>query len=154
MQNKRYYIAYGSNLSVEQMKVRCPDARIAGKSILKDWKLEFRVHATIERCVGSSVPVLVWEISDQDEQSLDRYEGWPVYYRKEEIHVNMTDLLDGSQKEITAMLYLMNDGHSITPPMQGYYDVLDRGYERFGFDRALLKNALTEAKEAAEHELS
>ena len=26
---KRYYIAYGSNLNVEQMRHRCPDARVA-----------------------------------------------------------------------------------------------------------------------------
>lgn len=30
MKNKKYYIAYGSNLSVEQMAYRCPDAKIAG----------------------------------------------------------------------------------------------------------------------------
>lgn len=31
MKNKKYYIAYGSNLSVEQMADRCPDAKIAGQ---------------------------------------------------------------------------------------------------------------------------
>ncbi len=30
MSKMKYYIAYGSNLSVEQMAHRCPDARIAG----------------------------------------------------------------------------------------------------------------------------
>lgn len=30
MNEKKYYIAYGSNLSVEQMAQRCPDARIVG----------------------------------------------------------------------------------------------------------------------------
>ena len=39
MTKKRYYIAYGSNLSVEQMAIRCPDAKIAGMAALKDWKL-------------------------------------------------------------------------------------------------------------------
>ena len=36
MKKKRYYIAYGSNLSVEQMAIRCPDAKIAGMAALKD----------------------------------------------------------------------------------------------------------------------
>lgn len=27
---KRYYLAYGSNLNVRQMKYRCPTAKIAG----------------------------------------------------------------------------------------------------------------------------
>ncbi|MGN1231560.1 MAG: gamma-glutamylcyclotransferase, partial [Anaerotignum sp.] len=30
MQMKKYYIAYGSNLNVRQMKFRCPTARIVG----------------------------------------------------------------------------------------------------------------------------
>ena len=30
---KRYYIAYGSNLNVRQMLMRCPSARIIGTSL-------------------------------------------------------------------------------------------------------------------------
>ncbi|MCD8329913.1 MAG: gamma-glutamylcyclotransferase, partial [Lachnospiraceae bacterium] len=37
MKEKRYYIAYGSNLSVAQMKVRTPDAKIVGTGILYGW---------------------------------------------------------------------------------------------------------------------
>ena len=33
MSKKKYYIAYGSNLSVEQMAVRCPDARVVGNAL-------------------------------------------------------------------------------------------------------------------------
>ena len=32
--SKRYYIAYGSNLSTEQMAFRTPDAKIVGTAIL------------------------------------------------------------------------------------------------------------------------
>lgn len=39
MKNKKYYIAYGSNLSVEQMAYRCPDAKIAGQAVLAGWEL-------------------------------------------------------------------------------------------------------------------
>ena len=42
MKNKKYYIAYGSNLSVEQMSDRCPDAKIAGQAVLTGWELLFR----------------------------------------------------------------------------------------------------------------
>ncbi len=68
--------AYGSNLSVEQMAHRCPGAKIAGMAYLQDWKLVFRYHATIEPCEGRVVPVLIWEIGEQDERSLDMYEGY------------------------------------------------------------------------------
>ena len=33
---KRYYIAYGSNLNIGQMQWRCPDARIIGTAEMKD----------------------------------------------------------------------------------------------------------------------
>ena len=48
MKNKKYYIAYGSNLSVEQMADRCPDAKIVGQAVLAGWELLFRGCATSE----------------------------------------------------------------------------------------------------------
>ena len=63
--SKRYYIAYGSNLSTGQMRYRTPDAKIAGTAVLTGWQLLFRVHATIEPNPEKNTPVLVWEISEQ-----------------------------------------------------------------------------------------
>ena len=62
------YVAYSSNLSVEQMAFRCPNAKIVGTAILKDWQLVFKYHADIVPCKGSNVPVLIWEISKSDEK--------------------------------------------------------------------------------------
>ena len=31
LKNKRIYIVYGSNLNLEQMKYRCPNAKVVGK---------------------------------------------------------------------------------------------------------------------------
>ena len=42
--SKRYYIAYGSNLSTEQMAFRTPDAKIVGKAILYGWQLLFKLQ--------------------------------------------------------------------------------------------------------------
>ena len=149
----RYYIAYGSNLSVWQMEQRCRDARIAGIAMLKDWKLVFRLFATIEPSPGDTVPVLIWEISDMDEESLDRYEGYPHFYYKKELAVTMTDLDGRNPQEITAMVYIMADGTEIGVPAKFYYMILDEGYTRFGFDKDILTNALFDAKEA-EHGIS
>ena len=71
MKNKKYYIAYGSNLSVEQMADRCPDAKIAGQAVLAGWELLFRGCATIAPNPKKNTPVLVWEISERDEGNLD-----------------------------------------------------------------------------------
>ena len=150
---KRYYMAYGSNLSVEQMAVRCPDARIAGIAAVSDWKLVFKIHATIEPCKGRTVPVLIWEISRDDEKSLDLYEGFPSYYCKQDMEVTMTDR-DGKQpRKVKAMVYIMTERHCVRPPTKSYYDVLMEGYERFGFNSYLLELALKEAEEAV-YELS
>ena len=150
---KRYYMAYGSNLSVEHMAVRCPDAKVAGMAALKDWKLVFKIHADIEPCEGRVVPVLVWEISPEDERHLDIYEGYPEYYTKQELEIRMTDLDGHHPKKVTAMVYTMTEGHEVRLPMKGYYDILMEGYERFGFNKYQLRLALEEAKEA-QHEFS
>lgn len=143
----KMYIAYGSNLSVSQMALRCPDAKVAGMAAIKDWKLVFRGCATIEPAEGRVVPVLIWEISERDEQNLDRYEGWPIYYRKEDMTVTMTDLDGKNPQEVTAMVYLMNDGHPLQTPWKSYYDTLEEGYTWFGFNTYLLELALKEARQ-------
>ena len=78
------YIAYGSNMIEEQMAHRCPGAKLIGIGYLTNHRLEFYLHATVEhtRAHGAKVPVAVWEISEADERSLDRYEGFPTYYTK------------------------------------------------------------------------
>ena len=156
MSEKRsYYIAYGSNLSVEQMAIRCPDARIVGMAALKDWKLVFKFHADIVPCEDRVVPVLVWEISERDEQNLDLYEGFPHYYTKRDLEITMTDLDGKNPQQITAMVYTMTGTHqTLRQPNRSYYKVLEEGYRRFGFNPYQLELALNEAKEAMENELS
>lgn len=137
---KRYYIAYGSNLSLQQMKYRCPTAKVVGTSTLKDWRLLFNGPASIERNEGYEVPVLIWDIQPEDEKSLDRYEGYPNYYRKAMLDVEVNG------EKIEAMVYIMNHNGESEPGMT-YYNVLLEGYERFGFDKAILEKALEESRE-------
>lgn len=40
--DRKIYIAYGSNLNLPQMAIRCPGAAVIGKSALKDYELVFR----------------------------------------------------------------------------------------------------------------
>ncbi|MEG0689074.1 MAG: gamma-glutamylcyclotransferase family protein, partial [Hungatella sp.] len=82
MSKNRLYIAYGSNLNLPQMGMRCPTAEVVGTSEIKNCELLFRggrrgAVATIEPLEGSSVTVLLWKIKQQDELALDRYEGFP-----------------------------------------------------------------------------
>lgn len=122
------YIAYGSNMVESQMAHRCPDARLIGTGYIERARLEFYLHATVERtrCKSSRVPVAVWEISDEDEKSLDRYEGFPRYYVKKEWKVKMND---GS--EIKGMVYVMNLIRP-QPPTIGYYNGIFDAYNKLG----------------------
>ena len=140
-----YYLAYGSNLSVKQMAFRCPDAKIVGKALLKDYRLAFRTHATVDKHKGSKTPVLVWEISQNDEKHLDRYEGFPKYYFKKEVEVRMTDLDGKKPRKITAMIYIMSLGREKATPTWDYYDTIAEGYHRFNFDIEYLLEAVADA---------
>ena len=135
MEYKRLYIAYGSNINLEQMAYRCPNSKIVSKEMLKGYELEFRGVATIVPNDKSEVPVLIWEIDGRDERSLDRYEGFPNLYRKELFEIEV----DGEKKE--CMAYLMNKGQ-ISPPTSYYYSVINQGYEANGMDKSYLRAAL------------
>ncbi|MBQ3450040.1 MAG: gamma-glutamylcyclotransferase [Synergistaceae bacterium] len=146
----RYYIAYGSNLSIEQMKIRTPDAVIVGTSVLKDWRLLFRRYATIKKCEGFQVPVLVWKISEQDEKNLDIYEGYPKFYTKKELKIAVKSLNGDDLGKLTSMVYIMTKkavkSRRKNPlPHPYYYLVIERGYSAFRFDDKILKKALSEA---------
>ena len=104
---KRYYVAYGSNLNVQQMRWRCPGARIIGTSELKDYRLLFKgsktgSYLTIEPEAGCTVPVAVWEVTDQDELALDRYEGFPSFYYKKELVLDVKGICTGKLRRRTA----------------------------------------------------
>lgn len=143
---KKLYVAYGSNLNVEQMAHRCPDATVAGTGIIKNYQLEFwswtgHGVATVTKKSGSDVPVALWEISAGDERNLDSYEGFPHLYRKEDIEI----LLDTGET-VTAMVYLMNKtyhGEKVKPaaPSNSYLSTILQGYRHFGLKLDVLLKA-------------
>lgn len=142
----RLYIAYGSNLNLPQMEQRCPYAKVVGASEIKNYELLFRGFATVEPKEGATVPVLLWKIEPLDEAALDRYEGWPHLYRKEMMDVE----LEG--KNVSAMVYVMNDERSLGMPSEVYYRIIEEGYHSVGFDTAVLEHALARTEEMMEQE--
>ena len=97
---KRYYLAYGSNLNVKQMVLRCPDAKPLGTGEIAGYRLLFKgsksgAYLTIEPQEGAKVPVAVWEVSEADEKKLDRYEGFPAFYYKKELELTYTGIKTG-----------------------------------------------------------
>ena len=123
-----YYLAYGSNMDEDQMAHRCPGAKLIGTGRLHGFQLEFNRHATIVESENpdSLVPVAVWRITPDDELRLDRYEGYPSYYIKEEHTVRMSD---GS--EINGMIYRMKHIRK-APPTRAYYNAIAGAYHELG----------------------
>ena len=139
---RRLYVAYGSNLNLEQMKHRCPTSKLVGTGVINDYELQFKgfptsAYATIAPKVGASVPVGVWEIGWMDERYLDRYEGYPSHYFKENVPVQMQD---GSQ--VDGMVYIMNPKMKFGMPSTHYYKVVHQGYIDCGLDTHVLNEAV------------
>jgi len=137
----KLYVAYGSNLNLTQMALRCPTARIYDAGILNNWELVYRgrsgnSHATIERRKGSIVPVLIWEIYSADEYRLDIYEGFPHYYFKQNVMVKTSS---GTRK---AMVYIMDKRMVPGTPSKNYIETIRQGYRDNGFDMVILEYSL------------
>lgn len=138
---KKYYLAYGSNLNLNQMKRRCPNAKKVGTFLLKGYELEFRYYLTIKESPNSEVPLGIFEIDDKDEIALDRYEGYPTHYRKEYLEVELNG------KPIKALVYIMNEEiRGVMVPDTFYLRVCLEGYKDFGFNTSYLFKAYKEAE--------
>lgn len=151
---RKLYAAYGSNINVEQMSMRCPTAVIIGKAELQDYRLVFRGRrnsavATIEPQKGAKVPLLVWAIGREDERALDRYEGFHGagernLYDKCIAHFRMNGV------PRSAMVYVMSAGHEMGAPSRGYYDVIRQGYKDVGFPVQEMNNAVKASMNVSE----
>ncbi|MDO4564698.1 MAG: gamma-glutamylcyclotransferase family protein [Clostridia bacterium] len=138
---KRIYMTYDAALGTERMMQICPTARVVGTVELKDYRLLFRgkhgaAVAAVEPLKGSTVPAMLWELSQADEDALDQSVGFPTVYRKEVLTVTL------SRKRIKAAAYIMRDGYSLSAPSRYYYGLLLKGYREHGFDEKALATAL------------
>lgn len=119
------------------MGVRCPSATIYATGEIDDYQLVFRgnksrAYLTIEPCEGETVPIVIWEITGEDERALDMYEGYPTLYTKASI-----DIGDG----IRGFTYIMNEGFELGAPTEQYLKTCAEGYDYFNFNKAILDSA-------------
>lgn len=148
---KRYYIAYGSNLNIRQMQMRCPGARIIGTSVIEDYELLFKgsktgSYLTIEPKEGGRVPVAAWEVTESDELALDRYEGYPDFYYKTEMKLPIKGIRTGKIRVRNTFVYIMHEERPLGLPSDFYVRTCLEGYHSFGFDEVFLKQAYANSK--------
>ena len=134
------YFAYGSNINLEQMEHRCPDAQLVGPVTLQNYELQFRGHgfATVAPKESGVVHGLMWKLPPTSEQTLDRYEGYPCHYIKETVTVQT---VDGSK--IPVMAYVMAEPMCRQPalPYPRYYRAIQQGFEANGLPVESLEEA-------------
>lgn len=141
---KKLYGAYGSNLNIDQMSVRCPGASVYGASELQDWQLVFKksgsgAYLSVEPAMGFQVPLGIWSIDEDHEAALDRYEGYPHFYQKKTFKLPVRH--DGEIQEEDVMIYIMNFDRPAGIPSISYLETCREGYEDFWFDQNTLIDA-------------
>ena len=130
-----YYFAYGSNLSRQQMKERCPSSQPRFTATLHHYKLAFSGWsrrwrggvASIKPFRGERVPGAIYEISEADLKRLDRGEGYPESYDRIKIIVNTE-----TGEPLEAFTYIKRRQPEETKPSPEYLSVIQQGYRDWG----------------------
>lgn len=118
------YFAYGMNTNLSEMSCRCPTAQSLGAAWINDYDFVFRTHADIAESPGGICYGVLWDISRADLKALDRLEGYPYYYTRFRVRVNLGDHF------VYALTYQMTDQTYIQEPSRGYLEMVREGYQQ------------------------
>lgn len=132
-----YYFAYGSNMDMEQMRRRCPDAKCIDTAVLHGWKfaLDEVGYATVVPEAGASVPGLLWMLTDADETELDTYEGMRYNcYEK----VTLSVVPKRAYEPTQALVYVSLRGANEGARVQGYLERIVHAAAHAGFGASYL----------------
>jgi gamma-glutamylcyclotransferase (GGCT)/AIG2-like uncharacterized protein YtfP len=128
------YAAYASNMDPRQMSQRAPHSPERGTGWIAGWRLTFGGEdlgwegalATIVEDPGAQVFVALYDLTEPDEQALDRWEGGDIgLYVKVHVRVHT---LDG---EVVAWAYVL-DGYEGGLPSARYLGILADAAEAAG----------------------
>ena len=127
------YFGYGSNMSHQQMKQRCPASRFIKRVRLDGFRFAYDGNSStrggaVANILESSAPSsLVWgglfEINEHDLAVLDRYEGHPRSYQRRTVTVR-----DEQGKDYDAITYCRT-GKNVGQPSEQYRVIVIEGAE-------------------------
>lgn len=154
------YFAYGSNLSTEQMRTRCPLSTAIGLGFLPGWRwlINERGYANVvspahpsfadapaDADAAGGVYGLLYLLPPGDERSLDVFEGVPAAYDKCQCPVRWVRDGDGKPvpgggEAVTALVYVDERRTRPGVPRPEYIGRMERGIEdavrNWGLDEA------------------
>jgi len=141
------YGAYGANLNMANMEVRCPQAKPILGFNLVGYRLVFNGVADIVKDKDTKVPIGLWKITKECEKSLDRYEGYPYLYKKIRLKIDVPGF-----KGQKVMFYVMRRKGVALPPAS-YFNTIAQGYDDFALDKDYLNWAVHEADQMQKNKL-
>ena len=136
------YFAYGSNLNIGQMEMRCPTAHGIAPAILPGWSLHFRGPLDIEEKENSYVPGYLFTIDDACLAALDIYEGYPRLYDRIIVTVKIL------KKSCAALVYTMVQKGTPRGPSPHYWETVIEGYQQRGLQGYCLSHLQTALQES------
>jgi gamma-glutamylcyclotransferase (GGCT)/AIG2-like uncharacterized protein YtfP len=124
------YFAYGANLDVEAMAMRCPGAKPIGLARLPRhrWIISADGYANVIRDARRDVHGMLWDLALSDVPPLDKYEDVPRLYRKVQQPVISTT---GIRR---AMVYL-GRSTEVGRPRAGYLEMVLAAAEKSGLPK-------------------
>ena len=119
----QYYFGYGSNLSKEQMAIRCPESKYYASGTLSgySWLINTRGYASIKPSDSDFVLGEIFTLSQQDVDYLDIYESV-----EEGMYLKTNLSVETSKGTIDCLVYIASDS---TPgiPQDEYIERINLG---------------------------
>ena len=125
-----FYFAYGSNMNLDQMAMRCPGADVGPVACLGGWKyfINGNGYAGIEKDDNSEVIGCLWTLKDKHWKALDHYEGVAGgYYERMEMDLELL----GEQSTVRCWVYL-SCNYEYGVPAARYQQVVVEGARQVG----------------------
>ena len=131
------YFAYGSNMNLDQMAVRCPGGRMLGLVRKRDWRylINQRGYVTAQEDPDAETLGCLWELTEEHWAVLDRYEGVAGgFYRRVDCEVLSID----SEEPVQSIAYRAANETPGTPSAT-YADVVIDGARQIGLPKDYLE---------------
>ena len=136
------YFAYGSNLDLAQMKIRCPSSELISKGSLSGYRLPFNRYssgwgggvADVIQGKGSEVWGLEFELSDSHLKRLDSYEG--CYNDQTSLYERWKAIINTPKGQISDVwVYTVVEKQKFVQPTLEYLQIIKDAAVRWNFPK-------------------
>ena len=138
------YFAYGSNLDLAQMKIRCPSSELISKGSLSGYRLTFNRYssgwgggvADVIQDQDSKVWGLVFKLSNSDLKRLDNYEG--CYNDQTSLYERWKAVINTPKGQISDVwVYTVVEKQKFVRPTLEYLQIIKDAAVRWNFPKIM-----------------